>query len=51
MTVERANEKSLRVTAIDTDSSEVKIYLIMVRCVDELHGSKEMQGSTNPKRF
>ena len=30
MTVEKANEKSLRVTAIETDSSDIKIYLIMV---------------------
>lgn len=29
MTVEKANEKSLRVTALDTDSSDIKIYLIM----------------------
>lgn len=33
MTVERASPKSIRISAVDTDTDTVKIFLIMVRLV------------------
>ena len=30
MTVERASQKSIRITAVDSDDGSVRVYLIMV---------------------
>ena len=40
MTVERASQKSIRITAVDSDDGSVRVFLIMVRhyCVRIYYG-------------
>ena len=36
MTVERASQKSIRITAVDSDDGSVRVYLIMVSYIHNL---------------